>query len=365
MKSWIKMSYPEKFQGIGIVDTKDWTHPKRVTYEPKAFGPHDVDIEIECCGVCGSDIHTAASHWRELRDKMVVGHEIVGRIVKLGPECDSGLKIGDRVGVGAQSFSCLECDRCKENNEPYCPKFVSTYNRPYDDGYISQGGYASHVRLHEHFAIPVPDEIPSELAAPLMCGGITVFSPLLRNGCGPNKKLASSVLVVLGIWAYCLLRQVGAEVYAFSRTNSKREDSVNLGADHYIATMEEKDWEEKYYNTLDLVVVCASSLTEINFDKFVKVMKIGGTIISIAAPHKDQKLVLAPLGLLGVKIGNSGIGSVMEIKTMLDLVAKNNIKIWVETVPISEKGVTEVFERMEKGDVRYRFTLVDYDKEFK
>lgn len=358
-------SHPEQFQGIAVVDREDWKHPKKITFKPKDFHPHDVDIEIECCGVCGSDIHRAASHWGPVEIGQVVGHEIIGRIVKLGSECSSGLKIGDRVGVGAQVFSCLECDRCKEGNEPYCPKFVSTYARKYADGYISQGGYASHVRLHEHFAVPIPEKIPSILAAPLMCGGITVFSPLLRNGCAPNKKVGIVGIGGIGHMGVIFAKAMGAEVYAFSRRNNKKEDALKLGADHYIATLEDKDWADKLTDTFDLIVVCASSLTDIHIDEYVKTMKIGSKIISIAAPSLEETLTLSPMGLKGITIGNSALGSVEEIKIMLDLVAKKNLKIWVETIPISEKGVNEAFERMDKGDVRYRFTLTDYDKEFK
>lgn len=358
-------TYPEKFQGIAIVDRKDWKHPKRIEFDPKTLYGHDVDIEIECCGVCGTDIHYAASHWGDCLPNQVVGHEIIGRIVKLGSDCDSGLKIGDRVGVGAQSGSCLECKRCKNGNENYCPKFINTYRKQYDDGYVSQGGYASHIRLHEHFAIPIPEEIPSHLAAPLMCGGITVFSPLLRNGVGPGSKVGIVGIGGIGHMGVLLAKALGAEVYAFSRKQTKKDDALKLGADHYIATMEDEDWEKPLFDTLDIFVVCSNSLTEIHVDKLAKILTIGGKIVSICAPSKDEKLQLNPLGLLGVTIGNSGIGSVQEIKTLLDLVSKQNIKIWVETVPISESGVNEVFERMEKGDVRYRFTLVDYDKEFK
>lgn len=358
-------NYPEEFQGFGIVDKDDWLHPKKINFKPKEFTPNSVDIKIECCGVCGSDIHCAKSDWSELSHGQVVGHEIIGTVAKIGPDCNTGLKIGDRVGVGAQVFSCLDCDRCKNDNEPYCPKFVTTYSQPYEDGYISQGGYANYIRVHEHFAVPIPEEIPSELAAPLMCGGITVFSPLLRNGCGPGKKVGIVGIGGIGHMGVIFAKALGAEVWAFSRKNNKKEDALKLGADHYVATMEDEDWDKKLFDTFDLVVVCASSLTDIKIDRFVKVMKIGSSIISITAPSREEKLVLNPLGLLGVKIGNSGIGSVKEIKTMLDLVAKKNLKIWVETIPISEKGVNEAFERMESGDVRYRFTLVDYDKEFK
>lgn len=358
-------TYPEQFQAIAVVDKKDWKHPKKINFKPKEFHPHDVDIEIECCGVCGSDVHCAASHWGEVPDNQVVGHEVVGRVVQLGPQCSSGLKIGDRVGVGAQVFACLDCDRCKDNNENYCPRFVTTYSQKYEDGYVSQGGYASHIRIHEHFAVPIPDEIPSHLAAPLLCGGITVFSPLLRNGCGPGKKVGIVGIGGIGHMGVILAKALGAEVYAFSRRQNKKEDALKLGADHYIATIEDENWDTELFNTLDLVVVCSNSLTDIHFDRFVKIMKIGGKIISISAPSADEKLTLNPIGLLGVTIGNSGIGSVIEIKTLLDLVAKQNLKIWVETIPISEEGVNEAFERMDKGDVRYRFTLVDYDKQFK
>lgn len=358
-------TYPEQFQGIAVVNKDDWKHPKKINFKPKEFHPNDVDIKIECCGVCGSDIHCAASHWGDVPANQVVGHEIIGRIVKVGANCSTGLKVGDRVGVGAQSFSCLECDRCKEDNEPYCPKSVWTYSTPYDDGYISQGGYASHIRVHEHFVVPIPDAIPSHLAAPLMCGGITVFSPLLRNGCGPGKKVGIVGIGGIGHMGVILAKALGAEVYAFSRRNNKKEDALKLGADHYIATIEDEDWDTRLFNTFDLIVVCASSLSDVHLDKYTKVMRVGGRIISICAPSYDEHLVLRPFGLVGVTIGNSALGSIKEIKTLLDLVAKKNLKMWVETVPISEEGVHEVFERMEKGDVRYRFTLVDYEKQFK
>lgn len=352
------------FQGIAVVEGQDWKSPKKVTFDPKPFYSHDIDIQVEACGVCGSDIHCAAGHWGPRNNPLIVGHEIIGRIVRVGNESDSGLKVGDRVGVGAQALSCLECDRCKNNNEPYCPKIIGTYNYPYEDGSVSQGGYASHVRVHEHFAVPIPDNIPSHLAAPLLCGGITVFSPLLRNGCGPNKKVGIVGIGGIGHMGVIFAKAMGAEVYAISRRSSKKEDALKLGADHFIATLDEPDWDTKYVDTLDLMVVCASSLTEIDFDRMAKLMKVGSSIVSISAPDASETLTLKPLGLLGVSIGNSLIGSPHEIKQLLKLVSENNIRIWVETLPIGEKGVSEAFQRMEKGDVRYRFTFVDYDKEF-
>ncbi|KTB18040.1 NADP-dependent alcohol dehydrogenase 6 [Nakaseomyces glabratus] len=354
----------DTFKGIAVVDHKDWKNPKKVEFPAKPFYDNDVDIKIEACGVCGSDIHCAAGNWGQKQTPLVVGHEIIGKVVKVGPKCKTGLKIGDRVGVGAQVFSCLECERCKNDNEPYCAKFVTTYSQPYEDGYVSQGGYANYVRVHEHFAVPIPENIPSEYAAPLLCGGLTVYSPLLRNGCGPGKKVGILGIGGIGHMGVLFAKAMGAEVYAISRSNAKKEDSLKLGADHYIATKEEPDWGTKYFDTFDLIVVCASSLTDVDFDVMPKAMKVGGRIVSISVPEQDEVLTMKPFGLIGVSIANSILGSIAEMKQLLKLVSENNIKIWVETLPVGEAGVKEAFERMDKGDVRYRFTLVDYEKEF-
>ncbi|KTB16213.1 NADP-dependent alcohol dehydrogenase 6 [Nakaseomyces glabratus] len=358
------MNSEDKFQGIAVLDHKDWKNPKKVEFPAKPFYDHDIDIKIDACGVCGSDIHCAAGNWGKKQTPLVVGHEIIGKIVKIGPKCNTGLKVGDRVGVGAQVFSCLECDRCKNDNEPYCPKFVTTYSQPYEDGYVSQGGYANYVRVHEHFAVKIPENIPDHLAAPLLCGGITVYSPLLRNGCGPGKKVGIVGIGGIGHMGLLFAKAMGAEVYAISRSNAKKEDSLKLGADHYIATKEEPNWGEKYFDTFDLIVVCASSLTDVDFDVMPKAMKVGGRIVSISIPDEDQTLTMKPFGLLGVSIANSALGSIKEIEQLLKLVSEKDIKIWVETLPVGEAGVKEAFERMDKGDVKYRFTLVDFDKEF-
>ncbi|SMN22990.1 similar to Saccharomyces cerevisiae YMR318C ADH6 NADPH-dependent medium chain alcohol dehydrogenase with broad substrate specificity [Maudiozyma saulgeensis] len=358
------LHYPESFDGIGVVDQADWKHPKRVVFQPKKFDDYDIDVKIECCGVCGSDIHTASGHWGDIPKPVVVGHEIIGTVVRKGPKCGPEIEIGDRVGVGAQCYSCLTCDRCKHNNEPYCENLVLTYGYSYADGYNSKGGYASHVRVHEHFVVPIPENIPSELAGPLLCGGITVFSPLIRNGCGPGKKVGILGIGGIGHMGLIFAKALGAEVYAISRTSSKKEDAFKLGADHFIATKEEPDWAEKYYDTLDLVVVCAGSLKDVDFERLPKIMQVGGRIVSISVPEKTEQIVLKPFGLMGVSISNSHLGSLKEIKQLLKLVSEKNLKIWIETVPISEANVNKVFERMEKGDVRYRFVLTDYDKEF-
>lgn len=359
------MSYPKEFQGIAVADPDDWLHPKKISFAPKSFDDHDVDIKIIACGVCGSDTHCAGSHWGRVMKNQVVGHEVIGTIVKLGPKCNSGLKVGDRVGVGAQALSCMKCEICLSGNENYCldPLRVGTYRGVYKDGYKSQGGYANYIRVNEHFAIPIPDAIPSNYAAPLLCGGVTAYSPLVRNGCGPGKKVGIVGIGGIGHMGVIFAKALGAEVYAFSRGENKREDALKLGADHYYATGK-KGWETELRAKLDLIVICASSLSKINIDEYISITKPGGDIQSICVPPRGEILTLQPFGLYGIKIGNSAIGSPQEIKEMLDLVAKKNLKIWIETLPIGEAGVHEAWDRMEKGDVRYRFVLTDYEKEF-
>ena len=153
-------------------------------------------------------------------------------------------------------------------------------------------------------------------------------------------------------------------MYAISRTNRKKEEAIKLGADHFIATKEEKDWAQKYFDTLDLLVICAGSFTEIDFVNLPKIMTVGGKIVCIGVPKFDEKLELTPFSLMGTSFGASGIGSPKEIRQLLELVSEEKIKPWVEKVPISEEGLATVYDRMNKGDVRYRFTMVDYDKYF-
>ncbi|AET37349.1 NAD(P)-dependent alcohol dehydrogenase Ecym_1093 [Eremothecium cymbalariae DBVPG len=354
----------KEITGIAVVEGTEWTSPKKVSFKPKTVYARDIVLKVEACGVCGSDIHCAAGHWGPRNNPLVVGHEIIGRVIEVGSGCKEGLKVGDRVGVGAQALSCLECSRCESENEQYCSNMTGTYNFPYPDGYISQGGYASHVIVHEHFAIPIPDNIPSHLAAPLMCGGITAFSPLLRSNVGPGTSVGVVGIGGIGHMAVIFAKALGANVTAISRRSNKKDDALKLGADVYIAAVEDKDWHKTYANTLDLIVVCSSSLTELDFDRIPSLLKVGGKVLSIAIPEASERLVLRPLLLKGISIGTSVIGSPAEIKKLLDFVSKKNLKIWVEEVPISEAGVAEVFRRMNSGDVRYRFSLVDFDKEF-
>jgi alcohol dehydrogenase (NADP+) len=162
----------------------------------KKFEEHDIDIAIDACGVCGSDVHKITGGWGDYPKPLIVGHEIIGKAIRVGDQVKN-IKVGDRVGVGAQICADLTCVNCKADQENYCPNALDTYGDTYPDGTVTQGGYSSHIRAHEYFTFKIPDNIPDELAAPMLCAGITVYSPLVRLGCGPGKKIAVVGLYVL------------------------------------------------------------------------------------------------------------------------------------------------------------------------
>lgn len=252
-------------------------------FTPKAWEETDIDIKITHSGICGSDLHTLRSGWVCLfsptfiltsETKLLqgptmypccVGHEIVGIAVRVGSKAEGGIKVGDRVGVGAQNDSCLgrkgDCEECASGMEQYCKHgMVGTYNGVHYNGDKSYGGYALYHRAPSHFVIKIPDAIPSAEAAPMMCGGITLYSPLKHYGCGPGKKVGVVGIGGLGHFGILFAKALGADkVVAISRKANKREDALKLGADEYIATDDEPDWAKTHNRSLDLIVSTVSS----------------------------------------------------------------------------------------------------------
>lgn len=167
---------------------EDWQTFKKQEFKLKPFEDRDIDIAIDACGVCGSDVHSITGGWGETPLPLCVGHEVIGRAIKVGKDVKT-IKVGDRVGVGAQIQADLTCDNCKADQENYCPSMVDTYGAPYSDGTIAQGGYSSHMRAHEYFTFKIPDNIETSIAAPMLCAGLTTYSPLVRLGAGPGKKV--------------------------------------------------------------------------------------------------------------------------------------------------------------------------------
>ena len=328
-------------------------------YEPKPWSETDVDIRVECCGICGSDIHTLRSGWKPTDYPVCVGHEIVGIAVRVGSKAEGGIKVGDRVGVGAQSSSCLkpDCEECSNGNEQYCAKMVGTYDSRYEDGGKSYGGYSDYARVPSHFVIKIPGAIPPEEAAPMLCGGVTLFSPLKRNACGPGKKVGIVGLGGLGHFGVLFAKALGAdEVVIISRTNGKKQDAMKMGATGFIAT-EEKGWEKRNGRTLDLIVSTVSS-PDMPLGKYLQLLRTGGQFIQVGAPE-DRIPGFNAFSLIskGVKFGGSCIGSPAELREMLDLAAEKGIHPWINKRPL--RDVNKVVPDMVDGKARYRYVLVN------
>lgn len=330
------------------------------TFEPKTWEETDVDIKVTHCGICGSDIHTLRSGWGPTLYPCCVGHEIVGTAVKVGSKVENGIEVGDRVGVGAQASSCLrpDCEECSNNDECYCPRSVETYNGKYPDGSKSYGGYSDYTRVPSHFVFKIPDGISSADAAPLLCGGVTVYSPLIRNGAGPGKKVGIIGIGGLGHFGLLFAKALGSDkVVAISRNSLKRDDATKMGVDGFIATDEDENWAEKNARGLDLII-CTVSSSKMPMEGYLQLLRTHGVLIQVGAPDEAIPAFNAfSLILRGAKLGGSDIGSPAEIREMLDLVAKQNIKPWVQTRPL--KSANEAIRDMDANKARYRFVLVN------
>ncbi|KAK2743917.1 hypothetical protein FQN57_004540 [Myotisia sp. PD_48] len=351
----------------GWVGTSPTNPLKFSTFQPKPFEATDVEIAVSHCGICGSDIHTLRSGWGPTNYPCVVGHEIVGHIVRVGSGVGSlksasrELRVGDRVGVGAQCSACLreDCEECASGIENYCPRTVGTYNSRFPDGSKSYGGYAKHWRGPAAFVFKLPDALPSAAAAPLLCGGITVFAPLIQNKAGPGKSVGIIGIGGLGHMGLLFAKALGCDkVVAISRTGSKRSDALNgLGADAFIATNEDQKWAKAHSETLDLIVSTVSS-GDMPLDGYLRLLKRGGQFIQVGAPEDPfPSFRVGPMIRKGVKIGASAIGSPEEIRYMLQLAAEKRVLPWIQERPMED--CNQAVEDQHEGKARYRYVLVN------
>ncbi|KAF2836502.1 GroES-like protein [Patellaria atrata CBS 101060] len=328
-------------------------------FQPKPFTETDVDIKITHCGVCGTDIHTLRSGWSPSDYPCCVGHEIVGTAIRVG-RAVSNIKVGDRVGVGAQCSSCLksDCEECSAGLEHHCPRFVATYNAHHTDRSRTYGGYADYWRGPGAFVVKIPDGLTSAEAAPLLCAGITVFSPLKNNGAGPGKRIGIIGVGGLGHLGILFSKALRCDrVVAISRTGIKKHDAQAMGADRYIATDEEKDWAKSHSRTLDLIVSTVSS-PKMPLGSYLKLLRTNGQFIQVGAPE-DVLPSFSAFSLIakGTKIGGSQIGSPKDIAYMLDFAAKEDVRPWVQERSLKEAN--QAIVDMEEGRARYRYVLVN------
>ncbi|PPF15215.1 NAD(P)-dependent alcohol dehydrogenase [Rathayibacter sp. AY1A7] len=322
------------------------------TIERRDVGPHDVLIEIAYSGICHSDIHTVRGDWGPVAYPLTVGHEIVGVVAEVGSEV-SKHSVGDRVGVGCMVNSCRECENCLAGEEQYCLKGnTGTYASVDRDGTITQGGYSTHVVVVEDFVLRVPESIPYEAAAPLLCAGITTYSPLSHWEAGPGKRVAVVGLGGLGHMAVKFAHAMGAEVTVLSQTLGKKEDGLRLGADHYYATRDEATFTD-LANTFDLIVNTVSA--PLDLDAYLGLLRRNGTMVNVGAPA--EALPLHVFTLFGARrsFAGSGIGGIRETQEMLDFCAEKGIASEVEVVSASQ--INEAYERVLASDVRYRFVI--------
>ncbi|BGP58581.1 hypothetical protein JCM8202_002343 [Rhodotorula sphaerocarpa] len=357
------MSAPTKFMGwCAVSEDSIKGNFKWQEYEPKPFADDDVDIKIMYCGICASDLHTASGGWGKPDYPQVVGHEIVGEAIRVGKDVKH-VKVGDYVGVGAQNDSCLKCTQCKAHREPYCDEGqVGTYG---GKGYRtakeskSYGGYADFHRAPSNFVMKIPDGLDLALAAPMLCAGVTVYSPLTQYGAGKTAKDVGVVGIGgLGHFGLMFAKALGANVTAISHSESKKADAEKMGASRFIATHSGKEDDfAPYKRSLDLII-CTTNDTDMPILGYLSLLRPGGNLILVGAPEKPFPALPAfPFILNNVHIGGSCIGSPKIIAEMLEVAAKQKISPWVTKRPLED--VNKAVPDMHAGKARYRYVLVN------
>ncbi len=323
------------------------------SFERRAPKPHDVQIEILYCGVCHSDLHTARNEWGGTIYPNVPGHEIVGRVTAIGDHVKK-FKVGDLAAIGCLVDSCRECDNCKEGLEQYCSNgSVGTYNSQEKDGSgITYGGYSKSIVAHEDFVLTISDKLPLEAVAPLLCAGITTYSPLRHWKIGKGHKVAVLGLGGLGHMGVKLAASMGADVTMLSHTASKQKDAERLGAHHFVLTSDAEQ-VKAVTKTFDFILDTVSA--EHDYNVYLNMLKTDGVMVCVGAPPAPAKVPAFNLILNRRSLAGSLIGGLPETQEMLDYCAAHNIVSDVEVINI--KDINDAYERMLKGDVRYRFVI--------
>ena len=318
--------------------------------EPKE---HDVVIDIKYCGICHTDVHQARDEWGGGIFPMVPGHEIVGVVTRVGSHV-AKFKPGDKVGVGCLVDSCRVCEHCRDHLEQYCLNGVSfTYNSyEQDKKTIAQGGYSDKIVVDENYVLRIPANLPLDAAAPLLCAGITLYSPLMHWKAGPGKKVAIVGLGGLGHMGVKIAHALGAEVTVLSHSLKKEADGKRLGADHFYATADPETFA-KLAGSFDLIVCTVG--TGIDWNQYLGLLKLDGTMVIVGVPAEQVPLGAFSLLALRRSLAGSLIGGIAETQEMLDFCGKHDIASDIELIPIQK--VNEAFDRIVKSDVRYRFVI--------
>ncbi|WP_330288157.1 NAD(P)-dependent alcohol dehydrogenase [Streptomyces sp. NBC_00576] len=325
---------------------------ERTTIERREVGEFDVLIDIKFAGICHSDIHQAREGWGEAIFPMVPGHEIAGVVEAVGSGVTK-FAVGDHVGVGCLVDSCRECENCKAGLEQYCLKGgVGTYNALDKNGEPTYGGYSEKVVVDESFTVRIPDGLALDVAAPLLCAGITTYSPLKHWNAGPGKKVAILGMGGLGHMGVKIAHALGAEVTVLSQSLRKKEDGLKLGAAHYYATSDEATFKE-LRGTFDIILSTVSA--PLNLDSYLSLLKTDGAFVNVGAPEEPVALNLFSVIAGRKTLAGSGIGGIQETQEMLDFCAEHGLGSEIELISASE--INDAYERVLASDVRYRFVI--------
>lgn len=325
---------------------------ERSTIQRRDPGPHDVVIDIHYAGICHSDIHTAREEWGPASFPLTPGHEIAGVVSAVGDAVTTHA-VGDRVGVGCFVDSCRECENCKAGEEQYCLRGeVGTYNATTYDGEQTQGGYSRSIVVDENYVLRIPEGVGLDVAAPLLCAGITLYSPLHHWGAGPGKRVAIVGMGGLGHMGVKIASALGAEVTVLSQTLSKEEDGRRLGADHFYATSD-KDTFKKLRGHFDLIVNTVSA--NLPLDRYLSMLRLDGAMVNVGLPEEPDSFRAFSLAGMRRTLAGSKIGGIRETQEMLDFCAEHGLGAEIETITVDD--VNEAWERVIASDVRYRFVI--------
>ena len=340
-----------KTYGYAAFDTTSPLAP--YAFERRALRGNDVAMEILYCGVCHSDLHTARNDWGWSYYPIVPGHEIVGRVIAVGADV-SRYQVGDHVAVGCMVDSCMECDQCHRGEEQLCRQgMVGTYaGADRISGAPTQGGYSKHLVVREEFCLRMPEGLDLERAAPLLCAGITTWSPLRHWNIGPGSRVGVIGLGGLGHMAVKLAVGLGADVTVLSRSPSKQADALELGADRLLVSSD-ADAMAQANNGFDLIIDTVP--VKHALDPYLPLLDVDGTLVIVGQIGPMEETNTVPLLLGRRRIAGSPIGGIRETQELLDFCAKKNILPDCETIRMQD--INHAYERMERSDVRYRFVI--------
>ncbi len=337
---------------VNAIAAMSATEPlQRTTIERRDVGESDVLIAIKYVGICHSDIHTVRGEWHEVTYPIVVGHEIAGVVEQVGAGVTKH-RIGDKVGVGCFVDTCRECDNCRNGLDQYCAKQVGTYDSVGKDGQPTAGGYSTHIVVDENYVLRIPDGLKLDQAAPVLCAGVTLYSPLKHWQAGPGKHVGIIGLGGLGHMGVQIAHAMGAKVSVLSQSLKKKEDGERLGADHYYSTADETTFTD-LRGQFDLILNTVSA--NLDLAQYLGLLKTGGSFVEVGAP--EHPMQVPAFALIGQRrsLAGSMIGSIADTQEVLDFCAEHGFAAEVEVIDADD--VNEAYERVVNSDVRYRFVI--------